>query len=321
MAEHQRPAVHQPSDPTSAGPYEPVEPLEPAGTPPRPAGRADRLLALVLAVAGVGLYLFTVRTGRADTGLLFVGLPTVLAVALALRPGRTSQGQILRATTIALLACSVLAQEGAICVVLAAPLVYAVVLGVAWAVRAGARRRRSLALLPLPLLALGSLEGTDPALRVVPVQTVIETRVLPLTSAEVAERLAAGPAPVPVEATVLRRLDVPMPVQVSGAGLDPGQEWTFRYDRPRPGVIRTRVVEAAEDHVDFAVVQDTSVNARWLHWRTARVTWRPVDAGHTEVGVRLEFERRLDPSWYFGPLQDALMHDGAEHLLDMLDLA
>ena len=34
----------------------------------------------------------------------------------------------------------------------------------------------------------------------------------------------------------------------------------------------------------------------------------------------LDYTRRLDPSWYFGPIQDGLMRAGAAHMLDMLDL-
>jgi hypothetical protein len=36
--------------------------------------------------------------------------------------------------------------------------------------------------------------------------------------------------------------------------------------------------------------------------------------------LTVRFRRGLDPAWYFGPLQDALMREGAGHLLDMLSL-
>ena len=60
--------------------------------------------------------------------------------------------------------------------------------------------------------------------------------------------------------------------------------------------------------------------ARWFAWRHASLAWQPIDGQHTRIRLTISFRRRLDPVWYFGPLQQGLMHEGGGTLLDMLGL-
>jgi protein-S-isoprenylcysteine O-methyltransferase Ste14 len=59
-------------------------------------------------------FVLTVLTVRADTALLFVGLPILLAMALSAAPGRTAHGQVFRLTTIILLMASAALGEFAV---------------------------------------------------------------------------------------------------------------------------------------------------------------------------------------------------------------
>ncbi|GIF10251.1 hypothetical protein FHX34_101148 [Actinoplanes teichomyceticus] len=226
-------------------------------------------------------------------------------------------------TTIALLLAAVALHEGAICVLLAAPLVYAVAHAVTGLVRLAQRGGRyGLAVLPLPLLLVGSAEGAGPDFRVHPDQSVEVTRVVALAPAEVRARLAAGPHPVAVRSAPLRLLRVPVPQHVHGAGLAPGDRWTFAYhgsSHGPGGEIVTEVRNAGPAAITFAVVADTSITHRWVGMRDATLSWRATGGG-TAVTLRVDYRRGLDPSWYFGPLQDGFMHAGAGHLLDMLSL-
>jgi hypothetical protein len=281
---------------------------------------ARYVLAGLMALFGVGFFVITVRSGRADSALLFVVLPVVLAIALTLIPGRRTHARVFRITTITLLLAAVALHEGAVCVILAAPLVYALAHGTAAFIRATDGTR---AVLPLPLLLLGGMEGIQPDWRVQPDQTVEVTRVVALDAAQVRARLAAGPQPVAARELPLRVLGVPMPQHVHGAGIAPGDRWEFGYHGSAHGPggeIVTEVRDASDTGIAFTILQDTTITARWLQWRDAQVRWHAVDGGHTEVTVVFSYRRGLDPSWYFGPLQDRLLHAGGDHMLDMLAL-
>ena len=281
---------------------------------------ANVLLAGSIAFFGVAFFLATVRSGRADSALLFVVLPTVLAVGLALTPGRTTHGWVFRLTTICLLLAAVALHEGAICVVLAAPLVYLIAHGVTWLIDVSQRGPKILpVLVPLPLLVAG-VEGAHPQWRIAPDQSVEVSRVIAAAPAELPGLLTAGPRPADARPLSLRLLGVPTPEHVHGAGLAPGARWMFGYhgsSHGPGGQIVTEVTAVGPREVGFVVVGDSTITGRWVTLRDATLSWRPSGEG-TEVTVRIDYQRGLDPSWYFGPLQDRLMHAGAEHLLDML---
>ncbi|WP_422737876.1 hypothetical protein ACN263_00530 [Micromonospora sp. WMMD729] len=285
--------------------------------------RAHWTLAGLITLFGAVVFVLVVREGRADSAVLFVALPVLLAAALALAPQRTAHGRVFAITTVALLVASVALHEGAICVLLAAPLVYGVAHGTTALVRALREANRPYALVAVPLLLLPGLEGSGIAPRVAPEQTVEVTRVVGLPADQVAERLTAGPRPTDVRSVPLRVLGVPTPGQVSGDGLDVGDRWMFGYHGSAHGPgghLLATVENAAPGRVDFGFVEDTSITARWFTWRHAALSWRAVDPGHTEIRIRVDYTRGLDPSWYFGPIQQVLLGAGVGHLLDMLAL-
>ncbi|HEX5996390.1 MAG TPA: hypothetical protein VFY84_14710 [Jiangellales bacterium] len=286
-------------------------------------GTANWILAGLIGGFGVVVFVLAVRTGRADSALLFVGLPVLLAAALAVSPARTTHGRVFKLTTVFLLLAAVALHEGAICVVLAAPLVYLAAHGTTALVRWCTRSSGMFAVLPVPLLLLVAVEGSTGAWRISPDQSVQVVRVVAMPVDGVVSRLAAGPQPTPVRSVPLRMLGVPMPEHVHGGTLNPGDKWIFAYHQTSHGpggqiVAEVRTTEPG--HLSFAFVENSSITARWLSWQQADVRWRAVDAKHTEVRVTVHYQRHLDPSWYFGPLQDDLMHQGVGHLLDMMAL-
>lgn len=290
--------------------------------PPRRT-RANWVLAGLIGLFGLVVFVVTVRDGRADSALLFVALPVLLAAALALTPGRTPHGRVFVTTTIALLLAAVALHEGAICVVLAAPLVYAVAHGTMALINLVRRSSRSYSVLLVPLLLLPGIEGSGLAPSIAPDQSVRVVRVVALPADAVAERLAAGPRPAPVRSPVLRLLGVPVPAHVTGTGLAPGDRWTFGYHGSAHGPGGELVAEVATNapgHLTFHFPQDTTINGRWFTWQRADLRWQAVDADHTEVRLTIDYRRGLDPSWYFGPLQNVLLGQGGGHLLDMVAL-
>jgi len=45
------------------------------------------------------------------------------------------------------------------------------------------------------------------------------------------------------------------------------------------------------------------------------VSWTDVGRGQTRVRWSLTYERRLDPAWYFGPLESAVTTLAADYLI------
>ena len=276
--------------------------------------RRRRLMsAVVIVVAAVGVWLAAV-SDRLDAAVLFVGLPALLALGIAWRPrARSLHGAVASGTTFALLLASILLREGAICVLLSAPLVFAVAHGVAAATRT--LRGKHQAAVLLPLVVLVSLEGLFPAWRVMPEQTVDVRTTVAADAETVTAQIAEGPDFAHARRPLPLRTGFPVPDAASGEGLEVGDRWAFDY---RGDAIVTEVTAHTDDAVAFRLVDDQSKTARWLTWHTAELRWDESEDGTTEVALRITFERGLDPSWWFGPVEDVLVRSGAAYLLDAL---
>ena len=81
------------------------------------------------------------------------------------------------------------------------------------------------------------------------------------------------------------------------------------------------VVESSPGRLAFRVDHDATMLARWADLDRAVVTWEAIDAGHTKVSWRLEYQRLLTPTLYFGPLQHYGMSEAAGYLLEALVVA
>ena len=106
------------------------------------SGRKE-MLVLILAVAAASLvFRIATATGQEHTAFVFIGVPTVLAVAVAMMPRTTSaRGTIFRATTLALLLAGIAFGEAFVCILFAAPLIYLVAFGVGEFVEWSEKRR------------------------------------------------------------------------------------------------------------------------------------------------------------------------------------
>jgi hypothetical protein len=300
-----------PFDVPAALPYDP-----PAPAPTRAAwGMAGTFFALA---AFVMLYRVVIDQGLSQTGLMFLGLPTVIGATLALTPAPTSAvGRAARAVTLALALACVLLQEGAICVLMAAPLYYAVALTTAALVDFYRTKGPSApASVGLVLLVLASAEGVTPALTLPAEEVVLAQRLVEATPDEVRAALARTPVfdqPLPT----FLRLGFPRPTRTAGSGLERGDRRSIQFggDAPQPGVLELEVVESEGDYVIFEAKADRSHIGRWLTWQTATVRWEPVREGETRVTWEVRFRRELAPGWYFSPWERYAMGLAADYLI------
>jgi hypothetical protein len=286
----------------------------------------NRLLALILGLAAASLtYRIATATGLEHTAFVFVGVPTLLAVAVALTPqSGTARGTILRATTLALLIAGIVFGEAFVCILFAAPLIYLVAGGVGTYVDWSAKKRRAgragfahAPVLVLLAAAVPAMEGVVPRLEFPREAEVTRTRIVPASPAEV-ERALAGVMRFDRPLPAFLRLGFPTPGATGGAGLRVGDRRAVAFAHGHhPGTLVMQVRAAAPGRVEFAPVEDGSYLVHWLSWRAAEVRWRAVPGG-TEVRWTLRYRRRLDPAWYFAPLERYGVGVAAGYLIEAL---
>src|SRR5258708_5874682 len=148
------------------------------------------IAAVALMAAGI-MYRVLFWRHLGQTSLLFMGIPGLLAVALAAgRKTKTVTGGIMRATAIGLLLSGPLLGEGFICILMASPIFFLVafVIGRARDASRGLKRPVALSCLVL-LIGPMTLEGTHPRLSLNREETVTVTRSIAASPEEVAAAL------------------------------------------------------------------------------------------------------------------------------------
>jgi hypothetical protein len=290
---------------------------------PRQSGTnsAQWMLAGFLATAlilGALLYRWVMNGGLGHTALMFIGIPVVLAIVLALSPRpKSATGGILRGITLALLIVAPLVGEGYLCILMASPLFLGVGLVVGLIVDAERKRRPTtlscIALVMLPI----SLEGVVPQLTHNRLQTAESTQVVDAPVREVEGALAQSPN---TNAALPRflRIGFPTPLDAHGSGLAAGDLRTIHFagaEGDPPGDLVMRVAASEPGHVRFETISDSSKLLQWVRWRSSDVTYTAVDAEHTRVTWRIAFERQLDPYWYFAPWEQFAVGEAAGYLI------
>jgi hypothetical protein len=277
---------------------------------------------LVFAIAaGCLMYRILVLKRLEQSALLFVGIPALLAVVVACTPkAKTLVGGTLKATTLFLLLSAPLLGEGFICILMAAPIFYAVTLSIAGVITLIRNREKDQKQNLLPCLAViiilpMTLEGSRPSLSFDREEAVTARRVVPATTEEVESTLSQSPRTnlsIP-----LFFKSFPLPTEAHGAGLKPGDLRSIHFagGEGHPGDVVFQVVESGPRHARFAAVSDQSKIAHWLSWEYADVRWQPVDATHTQVEWTLGYRRLLDPAWYFRPWERYAVRVSADYLI------
>lgn len=296
------------------------EPFDPALQPaPRPRPGPYIGLCLVLATASI-LYRVLVLGHKEQSALMFIGLPTALAILLGLMPAaKTATGSIIKGITLFLLLLGILLIEGFICILMAAPLFYSVgfIIGIfvdkARANREMARRFR---LVVLPTLAVMSLEGVTGILSFPRDETVTVAREVAMPPAEARARLALGPDFELAELPPFLKLGFPMPRRIEGGGVATGDTWRIHFagGEGKPGDLLAEVVESSPERILVARVSDTSHIAHWLDWQDAEWRIEPTGSG-CRVTLTMRYRRLLDPAWYFKPIERYGVRKAGEYFL------
>lgn len=298
------------------------------------ARRFNWLAILVLIGIGSLTVHVLLRDELRSTALLYVGLPYLGAVAITiLRPAAPSTHIWRRyrdfclTSLIVLLGSSVVLFEGFVCVVMILP-IYFLVATACFAIlqlkqRAAERKNRNfVALLPILILA-SSLEGTTEELSFQRVAQVTATRTVELTPQQIVANLGR---PIDLDGDRHWMLSLfPMPYLVEAESLAPGaiHRLHTRYHRwfvanTREGVLRLEILEVEPTRIRTRILDDTTYFATYLTQIGTEISLTPLDRERTEVSLRIDYRRNLDPAWYFHPLQQFAMRRMAEFFIEQV---
>jgi hypothetical protein len=297
---------------------------EGAAQEPRGSGKRWGVVGFVIVTAGFALLYRAARgVNSGHTSLMFIGIPFFVSLLLAILPrAKSATGGIVKGITFALCIMAPIMGEGYLCILMAAPLFYLVGIGIGASVDWERKHRRrnngrmTLGCCALVLLPM-SLEGVTPALTFNRLQTVAATRIVEATPAEVEAALARSPSigtPLPGFLSI----GFPRPLAARGDGLSVGALRIIHFSGAEgdpPGDLVTRITTVRPGFVRSETVSDTSKLTQWVRWESSEVTWRPIDATHTQVTWRIRFERQLDPAWYFIPWERFAVREAAGYMI------
>jgi hypothetical protein len=289
--------------------------------------------AVAALIGGVALaslaYRFLVAQRLQQTAALFIGIPALLAIVVvfAVMP-RSATGVACKAVTVGLLVSMLFLKEGILCVLMSAPLFYAIAIAIASSMESRrtkepASRTLFSCVIVLTVIPM-SLEGVTDFTSLNREETVTESRIVRASSAAVAHALFEPPRFSRVRPLYLRA-GFPSPVF---SRIDPsadrrrwviemrGGEMRLNGMEPRTGDLVLELEETRPGFVRWRAVSDTSHMTHFLTWREAVVQWEPVDARTTRVTWTLRYRRDLDPSFYFGPMERYAVQLAAGYLID-----
>lgn len=271
-------------------------------------------LLLCSAVFAVG-YRLLMRSNLGQGAALFIGLPVILGAVIAMATApRSALGMTLKVTALCMCVIAPLLGEGAVCLAMAAPLVFGVIGITAFLIRifSGGAGRGQVSCCAL-LVGLSPLLW-EPAAKQAgwqdrrPLQEVSSSIEVAAAPGAVWRALAAPPrdlfaAPLP---GFLRLRLSPGPRAVTGGGLQLGAARQVRLDNDR---YRATVRRSEPGRlVTFTITEEEAAApgervALWL--RFVEVEFQLTDLGgdRTRLTQRTRYRRLLDPGFYFGPLE------------------
>ena len=285
------------------------------------------VVAIIVTLVVVSIaYRLLVVNHLEHTSLVFIGLPALAAITLLHTRPRTAIGTVNKVIAILLCLSGILFGEGLICIIMAAPIFFLVGTVIGWVInRLTGRRspddpqsgswRGVVSLVVVPL----SLEGVVPSFAFNREERVTVSRIVEATPDDVRLAIASLPS-FDRELPRFFRLGFPTPMHVSGAGLRVGDERRvmFAHGQHHNGALVMRVAATDSAFALFTVASDSSYITHWLSWEAADVRWTRVDCGHTRVTWTLRYRRRLDPAWYFAPLERYGVGLAAGYLIETL---
>jgi hypothetical protein len=293
------------------------------------------LLTYLLGVGVVAAIMhFLMFNNLYHSSLLYVFIPYCISVVITFfrsydEPKSRLQrfvSHILTALSV-FLSTSLLVGEGFVCIAFFAP-IYLIVITASYLISSvtdthnnGRNNKYSLAV-PVIVLVM-SLEGTTASLSL-PRDTFVEVnRSTTLSIDQIKENLAK-----PFDLNKKRHWMIsifPMPYHIEAGSLNAGDIHTVytRYHRwfvtnTHEGQSEILIESVSANRVKTRVLSDTSYFSTYLKGSGTEISLLPNNRGGTDITLRIEYQRKLDPAWYFHPLQKFGVSKMGELIIDEL---
>ena len=79
-----------------------------------------------------------------------------------------------------------------------------------------------------------------------------------------------------------------------------------------------RIAEVTPQHIRTEITRNTSYLSHYMKIDGTDVQFTPLDDGKTRIGLTVKYHRLLDPSWYFGPMQQLAAEQSARYLVQSI---
>lgn len=224
-----------------------------------------------------------------------------------------------------LLGTSAFLYEGFLCVLFVIP-IYVFVLSVGfifkllWMRHENNRRARmKVSIIPL-VVAIMALEGLSPSTSFERQNSVTQSRVIDASIPQLKANMAL-PITLPKRRSLFLSV-FPLPIDAQAGSLSPGDvhKLTFLYKRwfftnVHRGEFYLRIDAVGPDRVTTSVIENTSYLAKYLTIQGTQVQFTALPDGQTKVDLTVNYERKLDPAWYFSPFQKLAVNQSADYLI------
>ncbi len=267
------------------------------------------------------------------TGLLYLGVPFLLAIALHQfmpRPARTEDGRnmrqglvMLRDGTIVMLATSAILFEGFLCVLMFLPIFW-LAMGLMLLITHLTERQQDkhgLKVYVLPaLLAVFAVEGVSPQLSFSRDEVVTRSLVVRASPAAIKAHLAK-PIRFAAQDNLFLSL-FPLPDGAFTGSLNQGDVHRLHFTYRRwfvtnihKGEMHVRLSEVSDERIRTDIIRNDAYLSHYMTVHGTQVDLTPLPDGTTRVSLSVRYTRLLDPYWYFGPMQRYAVEKSADYLL------
>jgi hypothetical protein len=267
-----------------------------------------------------------------NSTLLYLLIPFAISILLTLTVPAVEgdspaqrYGRHMRAATIVMLASSALLFEGFLCVLFFMPIYYAMIsIGFLFSSLADRDDGGHAGAYAIPLVvAVLAAEGLTGATTVPRYNEATYTEVVPGSITALQANMAK---PVAFEARRHWFLWLfPMPTRVQSGTLKAGDVHRLHFVYKRwffaniqRGDMAIRIAEVSPARIRTEIVQNDSYLSHYMKIDGTEILFRDVGGGRTQVSLTVKYHRLLDPSWYFGPMEQLAARQSARYLIDTI---
>ena len=281
--------------------------------------RAKSALYLVIGIvfaASVGLRIIS-NNNFEQTSLLFIGLPTLIALLIVRYIDKPSSayGIAFKAITLFLLIAGIAFGEGIICIIMAAPLFYGVTFLLIAIFKFFQKDEEEDNILHISLLIpIALLIGQAGDFNEIPMtETVVTSKTVSNASIDNLNRNPDFELDLPM----FFQSGFPKPLSFEGDGLTIGDTREIKFESTTKGIgsLVLEVQKIDETSIIFGIQSDNSHIAHWLTWKKIEVSIKPLNETESIVTWTSHYSCDLAPHWYFGRMERFAVDLSNKHLI------